>query len=126
MKPCSPFSEERTAGEVSNQQDPLPAACVTYSSTLNMETECSSETPVNFCRTIQRRVSEHSTSHSHRYERMYLARILVLISGIWLKLFVVSLSLQTNSNTLCPSSFQFYIYSASAITNPFSPFLYIL
>jgi hypothetical protein len=52
-------------------------SCSAYSSTLKMETTCSSETSVDFKQTIRRYIPEDSTLHNHRSENLksYILKI---------------------------------------------------
>jgi hypothetical protein len=45
-------------------------SCLTYSSTLKMETKCSSEMSVEYQRTTQRYIPEDITLHNHRCENL--------------------------------------------------------
>jgi hypothetical protein len=45
-------------------------SCLDYSSSLEMEAVCSSETSVDFQLTTERYISEDTTIHNHRYDNL--------------------------------------------------------
>jgi hypothetical protein len=55
-------------------------SCSTYSSILNMEAICSSETSVDFQWTTRRYIPEDRTLHNHRFENLKLYKILYIAS----------------------------------------------
>jgi hypothetical protein len=72
---CNPLSGNRRFGGTCRFHLCLPSAftlvsCSAYSSTLKMEAIWSSETSVDFQRTTQRYIPEHSTLHNRRCENL--------------------------------------------------------